>query len=90
MTEPKWKLKVRKLGRWHDILTLLGWQWQWQVREWQDFGGDEEGYYPADLFDWHGRCRTKRDAMRNAEAARARSLAKQEKASTEWDAWYHA
>lgn len=81
MSRPPWKLKVRQRDRWHGPLAFLGWRWEWEVRTlWND------GYYPADLFDWKGLCRTEESARAAAERAYKRLAHRPQE--PEWAEWY--
>ena len=90
MTEPRWKLKVRQLSRWHDLRAFLGWRWEWEVREYLDQGQLTEGYYYPALWphEYRGRTRYKNDAWYKADQARQRFEAPPPKKS-DWLVRYH-
>lgn len=72
MTEnPRWKLKIKELSRWTDFRSMLGWNWEWSVREFMDSASPgAAGYWAPGLYGWHGRSRTREHAIAYVEQAR--------------------
>lgn len=82
---PRFQLKVSKLRR-QGAMAFWGWRWQWTVRIWVD---DLEGYFPIDLFGWRGQCRSREQAIANANMALDRWRAKQAQAMEEETVWHY-
>jgi hypothetical protein len=87
MIEPRWKLQIRQFKRWHDLPSLLGWGWEWEVRKWAD-PPDWPGYHMAES----GRARDAKSACYRAELAYEdwsdKRLSAPPKAA-QWVSWYH-